>query len=380
VMARLGLAGDVESVRGIVRRLVRKPPATLDPSVRDELLALLAPEAAGSSLLRGSGSDVPPRDAESHIPLVRVEPGADARPRLNTTEQADLDRFVIERQAAHRLAAAGLRPPRSLLMIGPPGVGKTMTARYLAGALDRPLVTMDLAGSISSLLGKTGQNLRQALDFARERTCVLFLDEFDALAKRRDDDTDVGELKRIVNVLLLELERWPDSGLLVAATNHPELLDRAAERRFDTVIRLRYPDVATRRAIVSDAIQDLGLELDEDYRTLLAEVTEGATGSDLVRLIEAGARHAVVTAEPLEIAVIGALLPGLRAAGNDEGRAAFVELAVSRVGMSHRQVAKLLEVSHPTVGKLLRSRREGENDVRRGTAAAGGRRSPQPAG
>ena len=90
-----------------------------------------------------------------------------------------------------------------------------MAARYLAGALDLPLITMDLAGAISSLLGKTGQNLRQALDFARERSCVLFLDEFDALAKRRDDDTDVGELKRIVNVLLLELERWPDSGLLV---------------------------------------------------------------------------------------------------------------------------------------------------------------------
>ena len=175
------------------------------------------------------------------MPLVTVQLESEQTvPRLNNHESAVLENFLDERASAALLLDAGLEPPKTLLLSGPPGVGKTVTAGYLAYRLDLPLVTLELAAMMSSFLGKTGQNLRELLDHARASNCVLLLDEFDALAKRRDDQSDVGELKRLVNVLLLELARWPPSAVLVAATNHPQLLDPAVARRFDVVLELHY--------------------------------------------------------------------------------------------------------------------------------------------
>jgi len=94
---------------------------------------------------------------------------------------------------------------------------------------------------MSSFLGKTGSNIRVVLDFARRQPCVLLLDEFDAITKRRDDSAEIGELKRLVTVLIQAIDEWPADGLLVAATNHPELLDPAIWRRFDRVVEFPLP-------------------------------------------------------------------------------------------------------------------------------------------
>jgi hypothetical protein len=111
-------------------------------------------------------------------------------------------------------------------------LGDTLAARVLARTLGRPLLILDLAAVMSSFLGRTGGNLRHVLDYAKSIECVLLLDELDAIAKRRDDAGEIGELKRLVTVLIQEIDDWPSSGLLVAATNHPELLDPAIWRRF----------------------------------------------------------------------------------------------------------------------------------------------------
>jgi len=128
-----------------------------------------------------------------------------------------------------------------------------MAARRLAADLGLPLAELDLATAVSSLLGRTGLNLRRVFDYARRVPCLLFLDEFDAVAKRRDDLSDVGELKRAVNVLLKEMEAWPAASVLAAATNHPALLDPAVFRRFDLVVELPLPGVAEREALLQGA-------------------------------------------------------------------------------------------------------------------------------
>src|SRR5665213_3572636 len=124
-------------------------------------------------------------------------------------------------------------------LYSPPGVGKTLAARWIARELHRPLLTLDLSAVMSSFLGRTGANVRHVLDYAKGVDCVLLLDELDSIAKRRDDASDVGELKRLVTVLLQEIDDWPSTGLLIAATNHSDLLDPAVWRRFE--MRVNFP-------------------------------------------------------------------------------------------------------------------------------------------
>ena len=164
--------------------------------------------------------------------MFKDEPTTDA-PLLSGDVEDSLGQLIAERRQSDRLQAMGLTPTRSAIFVGPPGVGKTLTARWLAAQLKVPLYVLDLTAVMSSLLGKSGTNLRAAIDFAKREPCVLLLDEIDAIAKRRSDDSDVGELKRLVTVILQEVDEWPASSVLLAATNHPELIDPALWRRFD---------------------------------------------------------------------------------------------------------------------------------------------------
>ena len=222
------------------------------PALADAIAAALAQFRSGLS----HASSPLPADPESAAFLLRAEPNAvtpPPAPVLAPEAAREVARFVRERRAAERLLAAGFEPPRSLLLHGLPGTGKTMLARWLAAELGLPLATLDLAASISSLLGRTGLNLRRIFDYGRRAPCVLFLDEFDAVAKRRDDPSDLGELKRAVNVLLKEMEQWPSSSVLIAATNHPDLLDPAVFRRFDAVLALPLPGLAERETLLRQA-------------------------------------------------------------------------------------------------------------------------------
>ena len=159
--------------------------------------------------------------------------------------------------------------------MGPPGVGKTLTARWLAAQLKVPLYVLDLTAVMSSLLGKSG-NLRAAIDFAKREPCVLLLDEIDAIAKRRSDDSDVGELKRLVTVILQEVDEWPASSVLLAATNHPELIDPALWRRFDLVVQFKTPD----EQAVKEAIKRF---LGPDYALLPVGSTSWCLHSPAIR-------------------------------------------------------------------------------------------------
>lgn len=352
-LVHLGIRGDTFSVRQVARRLLHTAPGADDRSpFYGAIERLLADSGTSHPVRSGSAGGT----SEIHD-LLRLDRSARAnRPVLAPAEARTLDAILAERSALAELSQAGLDPTKSLLLTGAPGVGKTMTAAFIARALGLPLYTMDLANVVSRFLGRTGQNLRHALDFARATPCVLLLDEFDALAKRRDDPTDLGELKRIVNVLLLELEVWPADSVLIAATNHPELLDRAIWRRFDRVLTLGLPDRAARFTILADAISEVGLEAKPSLVRLCAEATEGTSGSDLVRHVRTAARDAILRGErDLGPRLAEFAMESMRGRSLDEreARMAFCALACEGIGMRHREVAPLAGVTHTTVGRLV---------------------------
>jgi DNA-binding transcriptional regulator YiaG len=358
-LVRYGLEAEPRSVRHIARRLL-KGGAERSESFRHRLGELLVENAASPTRAASGGISLPV-EPETHRPLASIERGPRQDPPiLLPAAEVAIEQLVSSRSKMGALVKAGIEPPRTVLLTGPPGVGKSMTAAAVAVRLDLPLVTVELTSLMSSFLGKTGQNLSLLLEHARETPCVLFLDEFDAVAKRRDDITEIGELKRLVNMLLLELDRWPVSGLLVAATNHPQLLDPAVERRFDVIVDLQLPDVDQRRAILTRAIERLVVRGRPSDLTVagIALALDGKSGADLERIVSQAARASVLDETSIADELAQLAIDPLRSPeATAEQRISF-SIVASENGMTQRQIADLLGVSHPTVGKWIAAGRE----------------------
>ncbi len=348
-LSRLALGGSLDDVTTYVRRQARRLQKS-DPDAAAQLLAALKDLPTRSSPLRRQQADSQPIDRESRTSLTLVETNAPLRvpPLLSPGLEADLEQVVRERTEPGRLVAAGLEPTRSLLFVGPPGVGKTMAARWLADRLETKLIVLDLSAVMSSLLGRTGTNLRRVLDYAKEEPCVLLLDEFDAIAKRRDDDSDVGELKRLVTVLLQQIDDWPSSaGLLVAATNHAELLDPAVWRRFDSVLEFPLPDVEARRAAIERFANDA---LPTELHLALALASEGRSFNDLERdLLRVRRAAAVSGQDPADIA-LDAFRHQFESSPPDMKRGLAVALVQSGA-VSQRMASNLTGISRDTIRK-----------------------------
>lgn len=154
---------------------------------------------------------------------------------------AQIAEFVEEQHRAELLHSHNLSPRNRILLAGPPGNGKTSLAEALASELMYPLLVIRYETLVGSYLGETSSRLKQVLEYARTQRCVLFFDEFETLGKERGDTHETGEIKRVVSSLLLQMDELPDYVVVVAASNHPELLDRAVWRRFQLRIELPTP-------------------------------------------------------------------------------------------------------------------------------------------
>ena len=212
---------------------------------------------------------------------------------LESTVRQRLDRVVIEQRQAERLRDHGFRPVRRLLLVGPPGTGKTMTARSLAGELRLPLFTIRLDTLITKLMGETAAKLRLVFDALAETRGVYLFDEVDALAGERARANDVGEIRRVLNSFLQFLEEGESDSLLVAASNHPQLLDRALFRRFDLVVEYPLPTVDVARAVIRNRLATMG-----PRRWNWQSIDEAATGlshSEITIACELAAKEAILS-------------------------------------------------------------------------------------
>jgi SpoVK/Ycf46/Vps4 family AAA+-type ATPase len=221
-------------------------------------------------------------------------------PKVRLTEMAledavhkRIERVIIEYRRRVALHQHGLGPLRKLLLIGPPGTGKTMTASVLAGELGLPLFAIQLDGLITKFLGETAAKLRLIFEAIRETRAVYLFDEFDALGIERAARNEVGEIRRVLNSFLQFLEFDDSDSLIVAATNHPQLLDRALFRRFDSVIEYTLPSRSCAEQVLRARLSLLETTT-IDWSEVLAR-TEGLSHGDLARAGEQAAKDAILS-------------------------------------------------------------------------------------
>src|SRR5260370_14270455 len=296
-LARAALATPTPAVRQHLERLYEALKANAAPEqaqviskllVSDERNGQIEPSRIVLSRAALAGEAMTPSvrspaDRETASPLAEIvhpKQLSDEQPLvLSDALQPAVTSLIEEWRHLDRLRALGVRAPLNCLVFGPPRTGKTYLAHYIAGQLGLPLVVARLDGIISAFLGTTARNIAALFDFANRYQCVLLLDEFDAVAKIRDDPHEVGEIKRVVNTLLQCLDARSNTGITIAITNHEQLLDTAVWRRFDTRIQVPKPDFKARLAIVKRYTAPLDLR-DIDHR-LLAWLTHDRSGAQV---------------------------------------------------------------------------------------------------
>ena len=201
--------------------------------------------------------------------------------------------MLTEQRQQKRLREYNLVPRRKLLLVGPPGSGKTMTASALAGELQLPLFTTLYDSLIGKFMGETAGRLKLIFDAMTITRGVYFFDEFDAIGSQRQSANDVGEIRRILNSFLMFLENNQGDSLIIAATNHPNLLDKALFRRFDDVIKYTLPD----RKMIQELIQVRLTTFDIGWNNW-SEITNKANGltqAEIVRATDEAAKKAVLS-------------------------------------------------------------------------------------
>lgn len=211
---------------------------------------------------------------------------------LNPTAEGQVQRLLYEYRKKHQLAKHGFHPKNKILFWGPPGNGKTQTAFFIAYELGLPIGVVRLSALVSSYLGDTANHLQNVFDYSLTHPMVLLMDEVDAIGKTRGDRNDVGEIKRVVNTFLQALDSFgPSESVLIAASNHHDVLDSALWRRFDDVINFTPPAAPERRKFLKFL---LGSAKFEDSLEEISKKTSGLSYADIKRVTEEAIKTAIL--------------------------------------------------------------------------------------
>ena len=275
-LVRAGALEDSHAFRKIVEEIAAEERAKHHHAVANRI---------ESELRDALRRDHEPSIRKAKLPfLTEREPCRRLDEVILSAESRRLCSELVEEQArADLLRSHNVEPRSRLLLTGPPGTGKTSLAEALAHELMVPLLVVRYERLVGSYLGETAERLAAVFDYARTRHCVLFFDEFETIGKERGDLHETGEVKRLVSSLLMQVDELPSYVLTVAATNHAELLDRAAWRRFQVTLEMPMPTRAGLEAFFDRFQRRLGMELGVGLRTL-AEAARGLSYADAEEL------------------------------------------------------------------------------------------------
>lgn len=255
--------GDKQRFRVLVEAIIAEERSNQHHLVADRLSEIITTVGSADLLQRDEASS---RVAELVLDLV-------PKRRLDTVHlkpaiREAIKELIEEHKRSELLRSHGLEPRNRLLLDGPPGNGKTTLAEAIACEAMLPFYVVRYEGVVSSFLGETASRLDSVFEFARTRRCVLFFDEFDSIAKERSDTHETGEIKRVVSTLLLQIDRLPAHVVVICSTNHSELLDRAAWRRFQLRLELAAPTRTEATEFLEQLRHRLGGDLGLAPRTL----------------------------------------------------------------------------------------------------------------
>lgn len=363
------IAVDRRKMLGYLDQLTRKLKKDGDDKSY-ELLSKLAASALpnfSGAVMTSSADDVP-QDKESQLELLdRADCTVqESKVFLPNGIMNKLNEFVTLADHVDELKDVGVTVAPSMLLYGPPGVGKSETAKYVAARLKIPLYTVRTDSLVSSYLGSTSKNLRSVFDFVSVEPCVLFLDELDAIAKQRDDSQELGELKRVVISLLQNIDKLKPSTVLIAATNHEHLLDPAIWRRFSYKLQLSLPESTERGAMFKDFLGKYVISPLELRR--LTMISEGMSGAEIREACLGAIRRAVLQGNDrvrlIEIikGCVAAMMPddfGFDLRDEKSRNGFFDKFGDGRIRQG--EMAKLFGVSEATI-----SRRIHEAEVKHG--------------
>jgi len=349
-----GLLNDKRKIINYSMRLAEKLKADGDTQLAkciiEQVEASKHKNAATADAMR-----MVPLDIDSKLQIVEVIPENTNRTDivLSNMVKQQVEEFIILVENNTELELAGLNVKKSMLLYGAPGCGKTSIAHYISERTGLPLVVARLDAIVSSLLGSTAKNISRIFGYVSSMPCILLLDEFDAIAKARDDNHELGELKRVINSLLQNIDSMSSSTILIAATNHPELLDRAVWRRFFTKLEVGLPDDDARRLIIRNLLKGFKCSVLEDDNRMktVSELLAKLSPSDISTVMTKLKVKSVINGNK-EISYEQVLASIYEFGGKDEPIENFI-VYLNTYGVTQSTISKMLNISIRQVRNAL---------------------------
>jgi len=298
-LIKAGASGDSDAFRRASEAVIHDERQKQHHLLANDLEQILYGEnlkparSIGRSLL-----PTPPTDKERGLPLLDIKQAQRPLEEIILPKDSLLavEELLEEHRRADVLRSYGMKPSGKVIFYGPPGCGKTLAAEVIAFELDLPLAIVRLDALVSSFLGETAANLRKVFDFIAEYPMVALFDEFDAIGKERSDSAEHGELRRVVNAVLQMMDAYQGKSLILAATNHEQILDSAIWRRFDETIEFPLPSAQQLQQILSLKLRGVRRQFELDDKQL-AEVFRDRSGADIERIVRRTVKRTVLRSQ-----------------------------------------------------------------------------------
>lgn len=298
-LIKAGASGDSSAFRLASEAVIQDERQKQHHLLANDLEQILYGESLASS--KGAVRSLlptPPTDKERGLPLLDIRQAQRSLEEIILPEGSleAVEELLEEHRRADLLRSYGMKPSGKALFFGPPGCGKTLAAEVVAFELDLPLAIVRLDALVSSFLGETAANLRKVFDFIADHQMVVLFDEFDAIGKERADSSEHGELRRVVNAVLQMMDAYQGKSLILAATNHEQILDTAIWRRFEETIDFPLPGNQILQQLLALKLRGVRRHFELDSKQLIT-IFKNKSGADIERIVRRAVKRMILRSQ-----------------------------------------------------------------------------------